>query len=932
MKFIRTAILTSVIGISSLSPCVFAQVVNQSYESALERFYASDVDAAIIFLKNSLKNNPEHLPSLILMAEVLIAKGDGAAAEDELLNARNKGADERRILPLLLEAYLLQQKHQAVVDSNVSFPGNNRLSSKIMVLKGRAYVGLNELEQAQHMYQEAAILTKNDIDATLGLAQVALLKNKYPLARSYVEKALAISPISDKALTLLSNLELQEGNIDGALKVINQILALNPENFPALLTRANLRIEQGDYDAALADLDIILESIPNEPKANYLKLIAVSALGNDEKALEIENHLSVIFKGLPNDVMKTNPIYYYLSGLVNFHKDQYRSAQDSLDKYLAIIQDDPRALKLMAKIELALQNPYTAKTNLVKARLIAPNDIEIWTLLGQVYLLVGEMAKAEQYFIDVVESVPEQPEPLYDLARLYVISGKYQQAISLLKQAMAIRADIEILELLANAYQENDQLSEALSLVEDILKQQPTSSVHLKYKGVLLGLLGQHAAAEIAFNDALASDPENTEAFIHLVRIAVIKGNTAQAIEKLKARQASQEQENNALLLELGDIYRKVGNYALAKEYYEKLFSLDQNDGDILGRLVGLYVVQGQPEQAIEMAKGFLKRNARHGNAHFLLADLYFNNKAVDSAFEHYNLAVKYSPNKAHVLNQYALSQKQTNDLDGAILSLERAIAWNDAYFPTYINLVDAYAKKGDEVKAIELLDSYVAKYQDSNNVMVLKGELYRQLGKLQDAVNSYEKALKQVLSRKATFGLYRVLVNQQKFDKAEKTIEAWLQHSPNDIVAGIARADLYRLQSDFENAAKYYQQLIAKYGQQPVFFNNLAQIYLQSNQLPEALAAAETAYKLNSDYVAVIDTLAWIYSKLQRPEDALPLLREAIAQDSENSEVKYHLAVVLTQLNRHGEARRYLTEITLSDPTFKHMNHVEQMLSSQSN
>ncbi|WP_448550360.1 XrtA/PEP-CTERM system TPR-repeat protein PrsT [Thalassotalea fusca] len=929
MKFVKTALLASVLGFSSFSSIVFAQAVNQSYESALERFYASDLDAAVIYLKNSLKNNPEHLPSLILMAEVYIAKGDGAAAEDELLNARSKGADERRIVPLLLEAYVLQQNYQAVVDSNVQFPGNNRLSSKVLVLKGRAYVGLNELEQAQHMYQEAAILTKNDIEATLGLAQVALLKNKYPLARNYVEKALAISPINDKALTLLSNLELQEGNVDGALKVINQILALNPENFPALLTRANLNIEQAEYEAALIDLEIILGSIPNEPKANYLKLIAVSALGNIAQAQEIENHLSVIFKGLPSDVMQTNPIYYYLSGLVSFHKKQFRSAQDSLDKYLAIIRDDPRALKLMAKIELALQNPYTAKTNLVKARLIAPNDIEIWTLLGQVYLLVGEMAKAEQYFIDVVESVPEQPEPLYDLARLHYVSGKHQQAISLLKKAKAIRADIEVLELLANAYQESEQLTEALLLVEDILTQQPTSSAHLKYKGVLLGLLGQHDAAELAFNKALESDPSNTEAFIHLVRLDVIKGSTAQAIEKLKARLASDDQENNALLMELGDIYRKIGNYASAREYYEKLYSRDQNDGDILGRLVGLYVVQKQQEQAIDMTNAFLKRNARHGNAHFLLADLYFNNKALDSAFEHYNLAVKYSPNKAYVLNQYALSQKQTNDLDGAILSLERAIAWNDGYFPTYINLIDAYAKKGDEIKAISLLDSYVAKYQDNNNVMVLKGELYRQLGKLQEAVSFYEKALKQVLSRKATFGLYRVLVTQQAFKKAEKTIETWLQHSPNDIVAGIARADLYRLQSDYANAAKYYQQLIAKYGQQPVFFNNLAQVYLQSNQLSDALAAAEAAYKLNPDYVAIIDTLAWIYSKLQRPEDALPLLREAIAQDSENSEVKYHLAVVLTQLNRHGEARRYLTEITLSDPSFKYMAHVEQLLSS---
>ena len=77
------------------------------------------------------------------------------------------------------------------------------------------------------------------------------------------------------------------------------------------------------------------------------------------------------------------------------------------------------------------------------------------------------------------------------------------------------------------------------------------------------------------------------------------------------------------------------------------------------------------------------------------------------------------------------------------------------------------------------------------------------------------------------------------------------------------------------------------------------------------------------------MDTLAWIYSLLERPDDALPLLREAIAQDSENSEIKYHLAVVLNQLNKKAEAKRYLTEISLSEPTFKHIEHVKELLAS---
>ena len=80
-------------------------------EKALIAFQNDKFPTTIILLKNILQESADHMPSRVLMAQVLIAQGNGGAAEVELNRARAGNVDNDRLITLYGQAYLLQDKY-----------------------------------------------------------------------------------------------------------------------------------------------------------------------------------------------------------------------------------------------------------------------------------------------------------------------------------------------------------------------------------------------------------------------------------------------------------------------------------------------------------------------------------------------------------------------------------------------------------------------------------------------------------------------------------------------------------------------------------------------------------------------------------------------------------------------------------------------------
>ena len=131
------------------------------------------------------------------------------------------------------------------------------------------------------------------------------------------------------------------------------------------------------------------------------------------------------------------------------------------------------------------------------------------------------------------------------------------------------------------------------------------------------------------------------------------------------------------------------------------------------------------------------------------------------------------------------------------------------------------------------------------------------------------------------------------------------------------ALAEDFLAAGELAAAETQYTALHAANPKDPNLLNNLANLRLALGQ-PGALDAARLALTLAPHNPLVIDTLGWVLVKTGKPEEALPVLREANTRASDNPEIHYHLAVCLQTLGRNDEARKELTQALQGERPFE--------------
>ncbi|MDT0602417.1 XrtA/PEP-CTERM system TPR-repeat protein PrsT [Thalassotalea castellviae] len=900
---------------------------NEPFENALKSFYMEDLNSAVIHLKNALKNNPKHLPSRILMAEILIAQGDGAGAEIELKFAEQGNADDKKTLLLLLEAYLLQNKYDLVINKATPIPGSEKLSSDILVLKGRALFNKNNTVLAQAEYQDALELNPRNYEAFLGLAQVAYKRNQYEEALKYIEQTLKLSPLNTNAMQMKASIYQIKGDIDQAIKAISEAIAINVKHFPALLTRASILIEQQKFNQALDDVNVILADVPNEPRANYLKAIITNALGLSDEFSKTTSHLDVVLTGMPDDIMKENPIYYYLAGLVNFNQGEFLKAQDDLRDYIDIVNDDIRAMKLIAQVEFALNEAYSAKNYLIKARLLNPDDIQIWTLLGKAYDMTGEVEKAELYFTDVVKALPKSASAHFDLGNLQLRMGQSQKALeNLIKAEELSQHHPKFTFQLVKAFQQSKQYQKALTILVSLIEKDKNSSFLYLQQGILQGLLSQHSAARSSFEQAVSLDENNIDAIVHLARMDMVEGDIASARERLLAK-LSTLSDHPMLMVELGNTYTQKNEIDQAQKYYEKAYSLNRNSTLAVNKVLDIYSAKGDIGKAIEVSTEFLARNNKNAQIQQRLAGFYLANKNFDKASNSFQLAVKYAADKSAVLSAFADGQLTMRNPEGAISSLQKSIAWNENFISAYLKLIHLLAKNNQEDEALAVINSLNEKLNFPALILSLKGDVYLQLEKFTQAEQFYRESLSMDKSQKTTLSLSQALIAQEKFDEATSMLFNLHATEPKSTLIAIALADVYMATNKAEQAATLYEKQININGSLPILLNNAAIVNIALDRHDKALKYAKEAYDKMPDNVAIMDTMAWALTKSDQPDKALNIFRNVLAVESDNAEVKYHLAVNLVMLKRENEAIKYLKEAIDSTQSFSEIEQAKALL-----
>jgi len=920
-SIVSFALLFSVAPVATYAIPYTQQQVDENYEKALIAFQEEKLPTAIIYLKNTLQQDPQHMPARVLMAEILIAQGNGAAAEVELNRARSGHVDNTRLTVLFAKSYLLQSQFNKVLNLTKAGKRSDAIESELLLLKGQAYIGKKQYSLADNAFVAALLLTPKSQFALLGRAQVALQKSHVNKALAYIEQALtSIKPFINGWI-VKSKILHRLGDTEGAILAIDKALEINSAHFSARLTKAMLHIEQQEYLLALPHVDYILDEIPNEPRAGYLKaIINVNIADNEEDTADGNKKLIEVIATLaavPPEVMKNTPDYYYLAGLTNFQFGNLNDAHRYLTKYLSYFAFDINSVRMIATIDIQQGDLNSARHLLTKTNVAYPDDPNILTLLGLTYLQLGNNTKAQFYFEKVVNSYPNSSVGVTNLARSKMQSGDYKSAIEALSAIKDNEVNgVQIKLLLIDSYQSTKKYELAIDIAKMLAEQFPQDSFFQQRLGTLYGLNGDLKQARVAFEQALLLDDANILAMVHLARMDNISGEFDKALSFLQAKLAIFD-KNVLLMTEVSDSYLFKKDIENALIWIHKSYAQDPNDFYVVSKLSRLLTKQGKLNEAVDLLDEFIGQNPKQPQALLTIAKLYQQQNKHQQAVLALRDYVSKSTNKAKALIALAKAQLKANDNIGAVQSYKKAVVANDEYLPAYIGLVNLIIKNKNESFALSLIDSIEKITKSASLAAVLKGDLYLSLAETKQAIGFYQAALKISDQKQAVLGLYRSYKQQNNPNKAIKPLTAWLKKYPDDMLVAISLADSYKASGQLTKSAKQYQALLKQYGQLPILLNNVASVEYSLGNKEQAKEYAQQAYQYLPNNVAIIDTLGWIKSRIGEHEQALALFRKALTKDFDNAEVKYHIAVTLYALSRKVEAKKYLIEAVDSEQDF---------------
>jgi tetratricopeptide (TPR) repeat protein len=312
----------------------------------------------------------------------------------------------------------------------------------------------SRLDMAQETVEQAL-----KIDPDLPEAHLALGQYYYLCHRDYDQalKQFAIArkslPDNVELLYFIGLVQRRQGKFEQGLANIKKAYELDPLSSNVVLEIGLSYMFHRNYPQAARYCEDSISLAPDSPKAyNVLAQIHLRWQANTHKARQILEDALKNVKGVEYPRI--------IQSLVNL--DIYeRNYHDALDN-LSLISEDvdqagfffPKALRV-AQIYEYMNNVDTAKKYYNDARIFLeskideqPGDPQFHSLLGIVYAALGKKEKALREGKRAVEILPVSRESVHgpllvkNLARIYVILGKYDAAIEKIEYLLSIHGEL----------------------------------------------------------------------------------------------------------------------------------------------------------------------------------------------------------------------------------------------------------------------------------------------------------------------------------------------------------------------------------------------------------------------------------------------------------------------------------------------------------
>ena len=173
--------------------------------------------------------------------------------------------------------------------------------------------------------------------------------------------------------------------------------------------------------------------------------------------------------------------------------------------------------------------------------------------------------------------------------------------------------------------------------------------------------------------------------------------------------------------------------------------------------------------------------------------------------------------------------------------------------------------------------------------------------------------------------GESRVIRGQ--FEGAREAFEAAIKEAPEFIAAQLQLALVYEQLGDHANATERYRDIVKRESTNVIALNNLAySLAVRQGNPKDGLPFARRAFVLAPNSVSVVDTLAWVEHLMGNSAEAARLLRKFVQNNTGNSEIHLHAAIVFAAAGDLRQAETQLQQALKLNPDLDQSEEVQQL------
>ena len=760
--------------------------------------------AAMIQLKNQLKQNPKDAQARYLLGIVYLKSDNVKGAEKELSTAYKLDKNNEKIQLEYAKILLLKGEYQEVKELLAQPLIEKENESERLMTIGSAYLGEQKIADARDYFSQAKKV-KDTPNVQLGFVKIALLEKEFKTAETIIEQILQQTPDNYDALLLKAQLANQLGQYQKAQSIYDDLLAKKPGSLLLLLSRAQTKYNLKEYKGAEEDLNLILKSIENFPQANYLMALVKFA---QEDFTAAEQYGQQVL-----NVATQHYQSMYIIGLADFNLGRLNQAEKYFTQILFQYPDNLNVQYALARIYLSQNKADQALLILESIKLDSLNkNPKVLLILAKAYFMADKKEKSKEVFNRVKKLAPDEPLVIESLAQLQLFLGNVDNAIKELEKLDILEnKNKNIQYLLIMSYIKGKKFEKAKNLIVQLQKQSLDDPNLYTFYGDIAFIENNQEIASQSYQKALAIDEKFIPAYLGLSKMALFNKQLDEADGYLQNILSIDEQYLNAYLGRVA-IAEKMGKTTLA----EKILT-----------------------EGINKISDDLDKELSINNA---LAKLYIKHNRKNELLKFGRELVKKYPRKTQALSFQVKVLLLNGEKKQAQMVLEKIIYQEPKDIKHRLQLAALLLNNNEQQAAVNLLDEILENNPGHQQTVLLKSSLLinnGQFDELKELLNKFLDADKENINQ-----VYQFAVQAQKQGKYKLAIEYYkilMEYQPENSVVLNNLAWLYSLQNNPKalSLAKKAYNLKPK---SPAIADTYGVILLKHGKVKQGLKVLENA------------------------------------------------------------------------------------------